>query len=240
MLLIIINSSNKPEKFIVEKHQKIYTDIFQYIYIQQNNSLKKIDTTGKILCSYSNNNFGNISIVDVSNPLQILVYYNLYNYVQLLSNNLTPLSPPISLDEIGFTKVSAICSSEKGGIWIYDEIKKKLVFINSKLEIVFYGTQIPILSNIIKMFESNGKVYIGTYNMGLYIFDSNGNFLQFMPIENFLDFYVYNQQVIIATNKYLKKNENIVFRFKVTPKSIAILKKHILISNNDTLFFYKH
>jgi|YNPMSStandDraft_1061717.scaffolds.fasta_scaffold01113_10 hypothetical protein len=238
-IIILIGSFEQPKKTIVFKNQKIYSDIFQNIYIQQNAKLYKIDTSGNILCSYSNINLGNINTIDVSNPLQILVYYNLYNSVQLLSNNLTPISQPINLDEIGFVNVNAICNSEQGGFWIYDGIKKQPVLINHKLETVYFGSQIPI-NNIIKMIEFNGKLYIGSYNNGLWILDNKGNFSKFQAVENFFDFFIHNQQIMIVTNEHIKINDNIIFNFDKKPTSIAMLKKCLIISFNDTLYFYKY
>lgn len=238
-IILVVGFSEQPVKTIPFKNQKIYSDIFQNIYVQNFAQLYKLDTTGKILNSYSNIGLGNILTVDVSNPLQILVFHNLYNRLQLLSSNLSPLSPPINLDDLGFSDVKAVCNSEQGGFWIYDNIKKQPVLINSKLEVVYYGTKVPVL-NFFKMLEFNRKLYIGGTNIGLWEFDHKGNFLQFYTVEDLIDFFIYNQSIIFVSNKYLKKDKEVIFNFNETPESIAILKNHLVISNKDTLYFYKH
>src|ERR1051325_8733802 len=86
------------------------------IYVVKANELNKYNNAGKLLYKYSNKNFGNISAVDASNMLRILVYYKDFSQVVFLDNTLTMIGEPISFDKLGYSSVSLACSSHNNGM----------------------------------------------------------------------------------------------------------------------------
>ena len=60
-------------------------------YINHNNLYKK---TAQTIYSYANSQLGEITSVDITNPLKILVFYRDFNAVLLLDNRLNELTTP--------------------------------------------------------------------------------------------------------------------------------------------------
>ncbi|HSH65794.1 MAG TPA: hypothetical protein VLB84_08355, partial [Bacteroidia bacterium] len=96
------------------------TDNQSNIYTVKANVLTKFDKTGKLLYKYSNKNFGDITFVDASNMLKILIFYRNYLLAVFLDNTLSMNGEPISFDKLGFLQTQLICASHNNGMWIYD------------------------------------------------------------------------------------------------------------------------
>ncbi len=228
----------QPLNFITKPHDRMYADIFQNLYIQRAQTLVKCDTTGKELKQYANFMLGNITSVDVSNPLKILVFYAETNYLLTLTNDLISQSNPISLDEAGFVAVKAGCSAEKYGFWIYDGQKKQLLLLDHKLRPLYFGTIVSI-ENITNMLADNNTVYIGSVNKGIYEFDQTGKFRQFHPFEQLKYFMVYQSKLFVANGNQILCEQKEVLSLNKPVEHFAIIKQGIYISAGDSIFIYR-
>ena len=56
------------------------------------NEVLKFNPKGKFLWNYTNNNFGEITQLDVTDPLRVILYYAAYQQVVVLNNNLSEIS----------------------------------------------------------------------------------------------------------------------------------------------------
>lgn len=99
-------------------------DSFGYYYQITNNVFSKIK--GKELFEYKNVSLGKITKVDLQNPLKIVLFYEDFNTVVLLDNQLNKIT------EINFSLnntpivVSAIGMSTQNQLWTYNTLNQQI------------------------------------------------------------------------------------------------------------------
>ncbi|PAM92103.1 hypothetical protein B4N84_25150 [Flavobacterium sp. IR1] len=99
-------------------------DSFGYYYQIKNNVFSKIK--GKETFEYKNVSLGNITKVDILNPLKIVLFYEDFNSVVLLDNQLNKIT------EINFSQntvpivVSAIGMSTQNQLWVYNALNQQI------------------------------------------------------------------------------------------------------------------
>ncbi len=178
------------------------------IYAVKANELTKFDKTGKLLYKYSNNNFGNISFVDASNMLKILVFYKNYLQVVFLDNTLSINGDPISFDKLGFIQAQLICSSHNNGMWIYDQQNMELVRIGQNLERTQQTGNLSVLLNVPMkpdyLIEYDNKVYLNNPETGILVFDIYGTYYKTIPIKNIKQFQPFSNLVYYNSSNEIK------------------------------------
>ncbi len=150
--------------------------------VTANNELIKYNTEGIELFRYADKRYGRLDFVDVSNPMQLLLYYGNFNYVVILERTLTN-SGFLSLQELGFPVVQAISMGMDGNIWLYDSFNARLVKVNRKGIRIRESAELTLLlgrrPEIIRLREKGVKVYaIDKENKRLYVFDLMGQWLR--------------------------------------------------------------
>ena len=126
VLLLIFNTSNaqnineKPFK-LFSKSEKIEIDQYGFIYHINKDNLVKFSKEGVPLYNYSNKLLGNITQLDISNPLRPLLFYKDQGIILALDNTLSLQKSEISLNELGLYQTNCISNSNSdNGIWLYD------------------------------------------------------------------------------------------------------------------------
>lgn len=56
------------------------------------NELLKFNNTGKLLWNYSNRTYGEIKLLDVTDPLRVILYYADFQQIVVLNNNLSEIA----------------------------------------------------------------------------------------------------------------------------------------------------
>lgn len=166
-------------------------DQINNIYQVYKDEIVKLSPKGNELYRYSNKLLGNISQLDVSNSLRPLVFYKELSKIVVLDNTLSEQDNyTIKLDELGLYRALVIANSNvDNGIWMYDQDLKQILKTNTKLEITQESGNLAVLldkSNIwpLSMIEKNGRLYIGTKNDGILIFDIYCSFLHSLKLSN--------------------------------------------------------
>lgn len=184
------------------------TDNQSNIYTVKANILTKYDKTGKLLYKYSNKNFGNITFVDASNMLKVLVFYRNYLQAVFLDNTLSVNGDPIGLDKLNFIQAQLICSSHNNGMWIYDQQNLELVRIDQNLE---HTQQTGNLAALLGMemhpdylIEYNNQVYLNNPGIGILVFDIYGTYYKTIPVKNAKQFQPFGNLVYYHTGDEIK------------------------------------
>lgn len=168
------------------------TDNQANVYVVKGNTLTKYDKTGKELYKYSNKNFGNITFVDASNMLRILLFYKDFLQIVFLDNTLSLNGEPVSLDKIGFQQAQLVCSSYNSGCWIYDQQNMELIRLDQNLlETQKTGNLSALLNMDLKpdfLIEYNNKVYLNNPTEGILVFDIYGTYNKTIPSKNTTEF----------------------------------------------------
>lgn len=156
----------------------------QVYIVSPQNELSKWNSKGELLFKFSDNRLGNISILDVSNPLQTLAYYPDFRWLRFFDRTLN-LTHELSLLEAGFQNVNAVCSSNDNNIWFFDEIDQVILKIDQEAKVLIRSDDLrqvlkksifPIL-----LLERKNKL-IFYDNKSIYTFDVFGTFLNEIEI----------------------------------------------------------
>src|ERR1051326_6620952 len=195
-------------KSISASSKNFATDNLENIYIIKGNSLDKYDSEGNFLKTYSNKNFGNISSVDVTNPLKVLVFYESFQQVVILDNMLAPSAEPLSLESLGYNQTSLVCSSHNDGMWIYSKQNFELVRFDQNLQETVKTENIirQIMAEVkpIYLLEQNNKLFLNDSTKGIFVFDIYGAYNKTIPIKGLTHFQISNDELIYFKNGKLK------------------------------------
>ena len=250
LLFVIFNSTElKPVKQFTASTENVFTDALGNIYSINGNNIVSYNLEGQKLFSYSNSFLGNISLIDVTDPMRILLYYKEFNKIVFLSNKLSEIGSPIELDNAGFEQVSVCCSSNSGGVWIFDSQSLQLKHLNSNLEADRKGTIIQSVFNkseniAFRLIEENDQIYMSVPKTGLLVFDKFGVYKKLIPIIDINYFQVIGDKII-----YLSKNKlcsySIIDNIEIQSlpmnleiKSVSVYKNILVASSKDEIFIY--
>ncbi|MBI5542083.1 MAG: hypothetical protein HY951_18650 [Bacteroidia bacterium] len=250
LLFVILNSTElNPFMQVSANADIVLNDALGNIYTVKENNLILYSSEGKKLYSYSNSFLGNISMVDVTDPMRILLFFKEFNKVIFLSNKLSEIGSPIELDNSGYSQVNICCTSNSGGFWIFDSQMLQLIHLNGNLEADRKGTIIQSVFNKsenipVKLLENNDIIYMSVPKTGLLLFDKFGVYKKLIPITEINYFQIIGDNIIyLSENKLcsysLIKNELIQeINLDLKIKSVSVFKdKMIALNDNEILFF---
>ncbi|MBN2779092.1 MAG: hypothetical protein JXR36_15755 [Bacteroidales bacterium] len=148
-------------------------------YLANKNELQKTDKKLNKICTWDEYSYGDISFVDVSDPMRILVYYKNFNKILFLDNTLSLLREPLSLDDVGFYSIGAVASSNFGGVWLYDNIETRLIQLDKNLNISIKGANLFSEigdSQVVEILVGTNYIVLKTDNGQIVILDKFANF----------------------------------------------------------------
>ncbi len=136
--------------------QRLEAEMFELdklgsFYFVNENILTKTDKDLTVICTYDNFSWGAISLVDVSDPLRVLVFYKDFNRLIYLDKNFAELRDPVLLDDVEFYNVDVLASSQQGGFWIYDNQSVQAINLTQNLNVNQKGTNLYALTEGAKM-----------------------------------------------------------------------------------------
>ncbi|MCE3278162.1 MAG: hypothetical protein K0S44_353 [Bacteroidetes bacterium] len=194
------------------------TDNQSNVYVVKKDELIKYNKSGKLLYKFSNKNFGDISYVDASNMLRLLVYYKDFSQAVFLDNTLSLNGEPISFDKIGFQQVGLVCTSFNNGMWIFNQQNFSLTQLNTSYEVSHQTDNLHNLLNIelqpTIIMEKDNRVYINNPATGILIFDIYGTYYKTIPVKNTKEFQVIGDWVYYRIENNIK-----AYNIKTTEES---------------------
>lgn len=241
ILALFISNEYKLVSTVSVQGNAFKTDILDNVYIIKDKTLTKYNTSGEKLFTY-NNNLGNISFIDATDPFKILVFYKDFNQIIFLDKTLSIIGSPILLDNLGFDGCELVCSSSTGSFWLYNSQTTQLILIDKNLQIKLQSVSInSILSVNSKpnyMIEKTDYIYLNVPDRGIMMFDKFGTYNKLLPIQDLHSFQVLNNKIV-----YFKRNKLFSFDAELfVEKSIDIPDttnvKDVRIEQNK-LFIFK-
>jgi hypothetical protein len=191
------NDSFKLDKTIAGNFTMLEVDITNNIYlITAGNQLKKYNAAGDSMAVFNDvKKYGNPSLLDVSNPLKVLLYYKNFSTVVML-DRLLSLRNSINLRQNNIFSVKAIATSYDNNIWLFDEQDYKLKKIDETGKLLQESTDWRLIMNEApspqSIIDNNNFVYIYDSAKGFYIFDYYGTFKNNLPFLNWTNIAVAN------------------------------------------------
>lgn len=186
---------DEPKKMVIKAGFDFFTvDNLGNIYTVKEDELIKYLPNGKFFARYSNLRLGNISAVDATNPLKLVLYYRDFQQIIFLDNQLSVNSEVVSLENLGFEQTELVCASANNSFWIYNKQNSELNRFNeNSKKITSTGNLKQILQADLApnfMMEHNGYLYLNSPETGVYVFDIFGAFSRLISLKHLRHFQV--------------------------------------------------
>jgi hypothetical protein len=228
----------------------IAADYLGNIFLVRGSVLEQYDTEGNKLNSYTNFHLGQITGADVSDPMRISLYFGNFNHVVFLNRQLSEISEPVNLDDLGFTQVPVACGAAKGGVWLYDSQNMQLVYINSGNEIVQKGTMLQSVAGTdvspTKLLEEDDRLILFYPGVAVLLFDLYGNFLRKVPADGCSDITLAGEKLLLLNERSLVRYniktfdaDTVSLETNITPVSIAYSPGYYVLSDKKSVFMLR-
>jgi len=186
------------EKYDLDADVFIGFDNYNSIYYIKDQVLYKNDNHS--LYNFNELQLGDISSVDIINPLNILVFYSDLNTVVLLDNHLNEIER-INFSTISeFTNVSHASLAGKNQLWLFNIDTQQLELFNYRSQRKVVVSQ-PVNGEIISNASNFNYCYLLT-DKNLSIYDIYGSLNSIYPMDGFEKMTFYNKNMITV-----KENE---------------------------------
>jgi hypothetical protein len=178
--------SFRLEKIIPGAYHIMEVDVLNNLYlVTAGNQLKKLNAHYDSLAVYNDvKKYGNPTLIDVTNPLKVLLYYKNYATVVMLDRLLSERNS-INFRKQNIFSVKAIATSYDNNIWLFDEQDLKLKKIDEQGILLQETTDWRLIMNEVPspgiIIDNNNFVYLYDSNKGFFIFDYYGTFKNNLP-----------------------------------------------------------
>lgn len=188
-------------------------DNLDNIYLlSSTNQVKKLNANGDSVAVFNNvKKFGQATLIDVSNPLKVLLYYRDFATIVVLDRFLNTRNT-IDLRKHDILQVRSISQSYDNKIWVYDEVENKLKKIDEDGTLLFETTDFRQLFDPAplpqKIFDEDKYVYLYDSSLAVYAFDYYGALKNKILISHWRNFKV--------AGKYIfGSNANTLYRYDI-------------------------
>ncbi len=239
----ILDSSKLVSEFTVNAKFIQADDIGNIYIVSPTNQLYKYNYSGKVLATLNYNYNGNISSLDVSNPMEIYVFYKEINRVLLLDNNLA-YRGELDLTKLNITQAAAIARSFDNGIWVFDlgdlQLKKltKDGMLNQSSGNIKQFTQTDFIPSV--LMDNTNQIMLCNDSVCL-IFDVFAAYFKTIKFKNPQNFQLGNYQ-IFETNQNQLNSIDLKMGIRNTIYSIPNLQKPnwTYINKENVILFTKN
>jgi hypothetical protein len=232
------------------KGNSVEVDNLGDIYVLANQDVIKYKSSGQLFRSYSNKSLGNISRIDVSNPLKILVFYKDLSRLVFVDNTLSEQKENVYLERFEREFASLACTSnDENGIWLYDPVAFSLTRYNQKMNIKAEVLNINQLTgkaiNPVWMTERGNRLYLVDSQNGIMMFDIFGTYLKTLPIKGLTKLWVdgellvtlnENKELIISSSTGLEQKSIALPENNFTDMCWNAGKVYVLNKNRLTVY----
>jgi hypothetical protein len=156
-------------------------------------TIRKYSADGRHLSTYSTNRYGLIRDVDVSNPMQVLVWFADFRVILLLDRNLTEMGGPLHLLDAGYAEVRTVAAAADGMIWVYDEAQFRLRKIRPDGTLITESQELNLLLpdrlHLSCLRDDGSWLLAADSTQGMLIFDTFGQYrstLNWLNIKQFV------------------------------------------------------
>lgn len=202
-------------------------DSFNNYYYSENNTFNKIGSSGSY--NYKNISLGKISSIDIINPLMLVLFYEDFNTVVFLDNQLN------EIEKINFSNIDSTLIITKVGLagqnklWIYNQVSQRLLLFDT-LNKTYKELPIPI---------ENPILYTQSDFNNFYWVDELYNFYKcdfFGKIELLSNLPAFDKIQIIDEKSLLFSKKNQLFLLNTSTKSISEIQ---IVEKSFENFYYK-
>jgi hypothetical protein len=192
-------------------------DNLDNIYLlSSTNQVKKINSNGDSVAIFNDvKKFGQATLIDVSNPLKVLLYYRDFATIVVLDRFLT-IRNTIDLRKQNILQVKAIAQSYDNKIWLYDEVESKLKKIDEDgtllLETPDFRQLFGSAPSPQKIFDQDQFVYLSDSTQEVFVFDYYGALKHKIMISHWKNFKVAGRYIFGSRNNTLYRYDIKTYR----------------------------
>ena len=209
--MVLCSFSGNEYKLIQTINQKadyFTTDHLGNIYFINGNEIVKYNSSGNYFSRFSNKQLGNISYVDVTNPLKIVLLYRDFSQLLFLDNMLGETSSKIHLQDMQLEQTTLACGSYNNGIWLYNPINFELTRFNQEFvqthQALFINQLAGTTVNPDFMLESGDFLYLNNPGSGIMVFDIFGTYYKTIPLKGLHTFQVIEDKIFYYNQGEMK------------------------------------
>lgn len=216
-------------------------DNLDNIYVlTSRNQVKKFDADGDSVGVYNDvKKFGQATLIDVSNPLKVLLYYRDFATVVMLDRFLNAVNT-IDLRKQNILQAKTIGQSYDNKIWVYDEIENKLKKVDEEGKLLLETPDFRLLLGAapspIKIYDENRYVYVYDSIFGVYVFDYFGALKNTIMIDRWQNFKVAGKFIFGSRSDTLFRYEISTFRADKWKMPEAIYKSKAFNFSSTRLY----
>lgn len=192
-------------------------DNLDNIYLlNSTNQVKKLNEKGDSVAVFNDvKKFGKATLLDVSNPLKVLLYYRDFSTIASLGRLLN-LSNIIDLRKQNILQARAIALSYDNKIWVYDELENKLKKIDEEGKLLQETPDFRMLFGEApapqKIFDQDQYVYLYDSAKGVFVFDYYGALKNKLLISGWKNFKVAGKYIYGSSGDRLYRYNITTFR----------------------------
>lgn len=225
------------------------TDNLQNVYVYERSTIKKYNPDGKLQYTYSDKTYGDITSIDVYDPMKIMVFYKGFPQLIFLDNTLSQNGAPVDPSVLGYPLASLACVSHDNGVWFYDPQVSQLVRFDINLNPTEktgnLNQALGIVINPVSLIENNSYLYLSDTAQGILVFDGFGTYYKTIPLKKLTDYEVRGDDMFYLQGKKLHTFhlKTITEDSGTLPDSLATqarVEKNMLFEKyNDTVRVYQ-
>lgn len=191
--------------------------------------------------SYSEKIAGDVSFVDATDPMNILVFFRDFGYIRYVDSRLAPRSPLIRLTDVCGFGAELVCHAPGFGFWMLSEGFDKLMLVDAQYQVRFstnlssLGIQITQPSMLV---HTPGYLVLSDVTLGAFVFDVYGSYLFRIPAGNLRLLTVVGNNLVWSDTESLK-----IYNFKLHSESVFLLPEKglkVLAGNRQEYIFGDH
>jgi len=216
-------------------------DNLDNVYVlNSRNQVKKFNANGDSAAVYNDiKKFGQATLIDVSNPLRILLYYRDFATVVMLDRFLN-LVNSIDLRKQQIFQAKAIGQSYDNNIWVYDEMENKLKKVDEEGKLLLETPDFRLLLGTapspVKIFDENRYVYVYDSVYGVYMFDYYGALKNTIGIRHWQNLKVAGKYIFGSRSDSLFRYEINSLRMNEWKMPAAIYQSHAFNFSSTRLY----
>lgn len=202
LLLLSVGSASAQQDTTFKLIRVINGDIVDFtvdnldnVYIlNSRNQVKKLNANGDSVAVYNDvKRFGTATLIDVSNPLKVLLYYRDFATIVVLDRFLNAVNT-IDLRKQNILQAKAIAQSYDNQVWVFDELENKLKKVDEEGKILQETPDFRLLFKNApspqKIFDHDKYVYLYDSAQSVFVFDYYGAMKNKIMISHWQNFKV--------------------------------------------------
>ena len=162
--------------------KKITLDTQGNVYVTSGPSLYKLDGNGQLLYKYVAPLSGEITSLDVDDPMKIMLFFKESGKIIFLNDKLAPLTQQLDLFSCHYHNISLVAYSTDNTLWLYDFINQELINVDFFLKELGKNPLTEQRLNPIQLLSVQEKrLVLNDPATGILIFDAFGTHITTLP-----------------------------------------------------------